>query len=93
MSDTPPPFALSKLKLVEALDSRGLLSAFDGFLNASLAFRMRWCAAQEIQSDNPAFVGAFAAFCSAASVSPEDGAALIEASRAGEPGAAEEPAP
>ena len=93
MSDTPQPFAISKLKLVEALDDAGLLEAFDAFLAASLAFRMRWCAAQEIQSDNPAFVGAFAAFCAAASVSPEDGAALIEASRAGEPVAAEEPAP
>ena len=63
------PFAISKFKLIEELDARGLLAAFDAFLAASLAFRMRWCAAQEIQSDNAAFVAAFAAFCSMVNLS------------------------
>lgn len=81
-------FAISKLKLVEQLDARGLLAAFDTFLSASLAFRMRWCAAQEIQSDNAAFVSAFEAFCSTANLTAEDADAILAASRAGEvPGA------
>ena len=90
---TPPPFALSKLRLVEALDARGLLPAFDTFLAASLAFRLRWCAAQDIQSDNAAYAAAFAAFCTAANVSAEDAAAILGESRAGEAPTEPEPAP
>lgn len=89
---TPPPFALSKLRLVEALDARGLLAAFDTFLAASLAFRLRWCAAQEIQSDNAAFSAAFAAFAAAADLSAEDAAAILDESRAGEAPTEPEPA-
>lgn len=82
MSTTP--FAISKFNLIEELDARGLLAAFDDFLNASLAFRMRFYAAQELQSDNAAFVAAFSAFCALVNLSAEEATAILEASRAGE---------
>lgn len=89
MSDAP--FAISKLKLAEHLIERGLASAFRAFVNSDDTLHLLFYTTQEIQSDHPSFAGAFTLFCQSQDIDEATAVEILEAARAGEIPAENEP--
>jgi len=76
-----PPFALSKLKLLEALDAAGLEDAIFSAISADEKKLRRWDAAQELATDHPLVVEMVADAKSNLGITDDQVQALFAAAR------------
>ena len=73
-----PPGAVSKLKLLRALDFMHLYDSFIGFLDADPKTREFWTAAQYLMTDDPLLQASIPGFMAMANLSDSDVLRLFE---------------